>query len=134
MQGFSFFEMMMTVMILSVGLVMVYKAFFLSLKYTKYLTHRLHGMILLDTKIAEIERSLLDHGQLPFSQSQQIEEARLDNKQIDYQYSINFHSVENLEGLFELDISLSWMEDGRTLSLSRSVYLSNNQPISKSDA
>src|SRR3989338_1352826 len=57
-RGFSFLEVMVAVMVLSGGLISIYKSFFTSLDYTNHLTIRLQANILLDEKIATLNRLL----------------------------------------------------------------------------
>ena len=117
--------MMVTVVVLTVGLLGVYKAFFLALDYTNHLTYRLHAMMLLDEKISTIERFFLDKTEIAFDRSEKIKTVQFDNKQVDFHYTTSFESVENVEGLFLLDVALSWLEGSHQIHLSRSVYISD---------
>ena len=123
-RGFSFLEVMVAVMVLSGGLVLIYKSFFIALDYTKHLTYRLQANILLDEKIAALNRLLQDQNQLTLIQPPAIDHVIIANKPIDFQYTFDFRSVENFKGLFLLDISISWMEGNRRIQLSRETYLS----------
>jgi len=124
-RGFSFLEVMVAVMVLSGGLVLIYKSFFIALDYTNHLTTRLQANILLDEKISTLNRLLQDQNQLTLDQPLAIDRVIIANKPVNFQYTLDFRSVENLKGLFLLDISISWMEGNRQIQLSREVYLSS---------
>ena len=124
-QGFSFFEVMVAIAVLSAGLILIYNAFFISVNYTNHLTYRLQADILLDEKIAGLKQLLQDQTVLPLTLTEEVERVKIHNKPVDFQYTFDLHSVENLPGLFLLDISVSWRENSRRIQLSRSIYISN---------
>ena len=124
-KGFSFLEVMVAVMVLSAGLVLIYKSFFIVLDYTNHLACRLQADILLDEKIAALNRLLQDQNQLTLVVPPPvIDQVTIANKPVDFRYTLDFHSVENYKGLFGLEISISWMEGTRRIQLSREAYLS----------
>lgn len=124
-KGFSFLEVMVVVMILSGGLVLIYKSFFMALDYTNYLTARLQANILLDEKIAELNRRLLDQNQLVLVAPSALDRVMIANRPIDFQYTLDFRAVKDWQGLFLLDITINWREGSRHVHLSRQVYLFN---------
>ena len=128
--GLSFFETMVAVVILSSGLVFIYKAFFIALDYTEHLKCRLYANVLLDEKISSLERLLQDQNQIPFSQGKEIESVQVENRKIDFQYTIDLRGVENMKGLFEINISIGWQQGKRWVSLSRDAYIFNPKPLS----
>lgn len=119
----------MAVVILSIGLVAIYKAFFLSLDYSNHLTLRLNANVLLDEKISYIEYLFKEYQQLPLGNTQELERVVIHNKQVDFIYEIDFTSVDGLNNIFQLDISLSWAEGERKIRLSRSVYIFSYKQI-----
>ena len=128
--GISFFETMVAVMILSGGLLFIYKAFFISLDYTNHLTCRLYANIFLDEKISSLQRILDDQNQIPFIQGKEIKTVWINGHNVDFQYTVDLRSVEDLKGLFEADISISWQQGTRRINLSREAYLFNLKPLS----
>ena len=128
-RGFSFLEVMVAMMVLSGGLVLIYKSFFIALDYTNHLTCRLQADVLLDEKISELNRILQDQNQLTLVPPLAVDRVIIANKPIVFQYTLDFHSIENLPGLFLLDISIIWREGNRRIELSREVYLSTSKLI-----
>ena len=63
--GFTFFEILITVVILSVGIVGIYRAFLLSLNYQRYLLTRLYVMNFLTDELAKAESLWLSRGRFP---------------------------------------------------------------------
>ncbi len=127
--GLTFFEVMVTLTILSVGLLAIYKSFFISLNYTRHLNYRLYAINLLDEKIQTIEKDFIDTKALPSVTSHEMTTVEVDNKPIDYEYNINFQSVDGAQDLFELVVKISWLEQDKLITLTRSVYIANYRPI-----
>ena len=116
-------ELMVTVAILATGMVMIYRVMLLSLDYQDYLTHRLYGANLLENKVAAIQRNFQYEKITSFANGE-IQEAILNNKRMTYQF---FYVVTNLgtfKNIFQMDVVLSWMDHGRSCSLTKSVYIS----------
>ena len=128
-RGFSFLEVMVAMMVLSGGLVLIYKSFFIALDYTNHLTCRLQANVLLDEKICELNRLLQDQNQLTLVPPIAVDHLIIANRPIDFLYTLDLHSVENLQGLFLLDISVIWKEGNRRIELSREVYLSSSKLV-----
>ena len=120
---------MVAVMVLSGGLVSIYKSFFTSLDYTNHLTIRLQANILLDEKIATLNRLLQDQNQLTLVGPQAVDRVIIAEKPVNFQYTLDLRSVENLKGLFLLDVSIGWMEGNRRIQLLREAYLSSPKLI-----
>ena len=124
-RGFSFLEVMTAIMVLSGGLVLIYKAFFLVLDYTNHLACRLQANVFLDEKISDLQRALHDQNQLTMVQSKEVDHVLIANKQIDFQYTLDVRGVENWQGLFLLEVTVSWQERGRRIQLSKETYVSS---------
>lgn len=121
-RGLTFIEVMVTAVVLSVGLVAIYRAFFIGLDQLNHLSYRLYALNLLEQKIAVVEkdfRSLKDFDIGPLAETVVI-----NNHPVDFQYAITLVPVENLLSVFRLDIGLSWSEKGRSVSVARSAYFS----------
>ncbi len=121
-RGITFIEVMLTVVVLSVGLVAMYRSFFSAINYLDHLSSRLYAHNLLESRIATVERDFrslkdVDIGALS-------EEALINNRTVTFHYAVNLKPVGTLLSVFELEITLSWQEHGRTVSLSRTAYFS----------
>ena len=122
-QGFTFIELMVTLAVLSFGIVMVYKAFFASLDQINYLNHRLYATIFLDNQLTEMQRAYKSSKTVPmnFASTESVE---IGYKTIDFKPTKVMTPVEDIPFLFQVDLSVSWTEKGdRTITLSRSAYI-----------
>ena len=121
-RGLTFIEVMVTVVVLTVGLLAIYRSFFLGLDYLNHLSYRLSALNLLEGSISSVEhsfRSLKDFDVGPLKETLVI-----NNRPVDFQYTIALEPIGNLLTVFKLDITLSWEERGRVITLSRSAYFS----------
>ncbi|MBF0594380.1 MAG: prepilin-type N-terminal cleavage/methylation domain-containing protein [Candidatus Omnitrophica bacterium] len=128
-RGISFIEVMVTAVILSVGLVAIYRAFFISVDYLDHLSRRLCALNLIDVRVADIERDFrtlnnVDVGALN-------ETVTLNGHPVDYAYHVQLKPVGQLLSVFQLDIALSWQERGREISIARSAYFSGAGSLEK---
>ncbi len=123
-RALTFMELLVTVTILATGMVMIYKAMLLSLDYQDYLTQRLYGANLLENKIAVIQRDFQYEKTMSFSSKGEFQGAVLNNKRMAYQFSYVLSNIGTLKNLFQLDVILSWMDHGRSFSLTKSIYIS----------
>ncbi len=121
-RGITFIEVMLTVVVLSIGLVAMYRSFFSAINYLDHLSTRFCAHNLMETRIATIERDFrtlkdFDIGVLS-------EDAIINHRPVTFHYSVNLKPVGTLLSVFELEIVLSWHEHGRELTLSRTAYFS----------
>lgn len=122
-KAFTFVEVMVTLVILSSGIVMIYKSFFLCVDYLSRLSCRLCAVELLDEKIADMSRLLKETAGTAFDREPLTVTRQIQHKAIDYHYEITFDPVAELEGVYRLDVGLSWSEGDRAMHLSRSAFV-----------
>ena len=124
-QGFTFIEIMVTIMILATGIVMIYKTFLTSLDQQTYLLHRLYANNLLDQRIAELQHLFEEQGKTSLEKKGTIiEEVSIHNKIVPFEVQAFFTDVLDLEDILQLDIGIFWSEHGRPVRLTRSIYIS----------
>src|SRR3989338_11171657 len=70
-RGVSFVEVMVAAAILSFGIVMLYRAFFVSLNYVNHITYRLYAMNILDNKISMLQKTFEVSKIIPFTAEQE---------------------------------------------------------------
>ncbi len=121
-RGISFIEVMVTAVILSAGLVAVYRSFFIGVDYLNHLACRLCALDLIESRVAAIERDFralnnVDVGSMD-------ETVFLNGRPVDFKYSIRLQPVGQLLSVFQLDIELSWVERGKRIDIARSAYFS----------
>jgi hypothetical protein len=120
--GITFIEVMVTAVILAAGLVAIYRSFFIGLDYLQHLSCRLYALNLIENKIASAEenfRSLKDFDIGPLSET-----AVINNKSVEFRFTVNLEPVGNLLSVFKLDLALTWEERDRVVTISRSAYFS----------
>ena len=122
-RGFTFVEMMMALVILSTGIISIYRAFFVSLDIINHISYRLEGLHLLNEKIAQIERDVAFDKQIPFGSKKDIDIKTINGKNVNFEYNLDLKSVENIERLAELTLTLKWTEHGRQVQINRTLYL-----------
>ena len=122
-RGFSFVEVMVTMVVMSLGVVMIYKAFFTSLNFINHVTYRLVALSLLDKRIADTEWLLKSQGVISLTQGARTESVVIHNKPVDFHFQTDFRNVGMLKGVYELELSLSWREGERDITVSRAVYI-----------
>jgi len=89
-----------------------------------HLTNRIYATFLLDNRIAEIERHLRIYKALPF----EVEKKEtVDNGQqiIEFDQNLNIHQVDEFLDIFMVQLTVSWSEGKRNLSLMRSTIISD---------
>ena len=125
-KGFTFVEVMVAIMILTTGIVAIYKTFLLSLDQQNYLTHRLYASNLLDKKIFEMERLFQEKG-IAALKEDLTENVVVDNKNLVFQVKTFFRApleIPDLEDVLQIDIGVFWPEHGRVVRLTRAAYVS----------
>jgi prepilin-type N-terminal cleavage/methylation domain-containing protein len=123
-KGFTFVEVMVTLVILSTGIVMIYKSFFLCVDYLSYLTCRLHASQMIETKIADVSRSYRESEDTTFDRGATTESVEVNHKWIDFNYDIEMSPVSGLDYVYRLKVTLSWYDGHRLMNLSRESLLS----------
>ena len=123
-KAFTFVEVMVTISILSFGLVMIYSSLLASLDRMDYLTHRLYAHHVLENRIASVERILRSYKALPFELDQK-EIINVDNKEMALNLETMINQVDNFLDTFELNVSVNWTQHNREIHLRRSAYISD---------
>lgn len=114
---------MVAVAILSVGVVLIYRSFLISLGCQGHLTNRLYALNLLEGKISVLQRDYQDKGQVSVGKEGDVYQTRLNNRPVTFRFDYQLSNTDILEDLVELDVALSWWEGPRKYRLTRSVYL-----------
>jgi hypothetical protein len=109
---------MVTTAILSLGVVLVYNAFFISLDSFNYCSDYLAAAPLIDEKIQQAQEQLSSQGlsALPSGNGQ----LRVNNKE--FNWHLKCGPVMGAQDLFKIDVVLSWQQGSRNKRLSRAAY------------
>lgn len=117
-RGFSFFEIMTTVAVLSLGIVMVFQAFLTSLNSFGYYLTSLQAQCWADEKIWEVSDSLAHE---TVSESYK-EDGNLELANRDISWLMEINKIDEQENFFKLDLTVSWQEGNRKIKLYRTAY------------
>ena len=123
-KGLTFIEIMVTVVILSLGLTMIYKAFFMCFDYLTHLTNRIYANNIINNKINSLQMEYQATGEIPAGKTQ-FDQELLRDTPVPFQYAVNLYPLGELKDIYELNIILSWQERGQTKNLVRTAYLSH---------
>lgn len=109
----------MTLVILTGGIVFIYRSFFLCVDYLSRLTMRLHAHELIDAKIADIARSVQTFGDLSFDRGSHITTQTINHKQVDFYYQVQVDQISGFDNLYQLHVGVSWMDGPRRTNHTR---------------
>lgn len=121
--------MMVTLAILSGGLVALYRSFFICFDTINHLTYRLHAITLLENRIATIEKKYRQVDHFNFDTGGQEKIIEINNRDVVFHYEMNIRPVENAPDVHQLDISLNWQEGAKDYRVSKSAYFSNHKSL-----
>ncbi len=111
-------EVMTATAVLSLGTVLIYEAFFISLDSYNYCSDYLNVIPWADEKLWQAQDDLNRFGVLDLPETRGIFTNR--NKQ--FAWSLSDTLIEETAGLHRIDLALSWQEGQRKAELSRSAY------------
>ncbi len=121
-KGFTFIEIMVTLIILSVGLVAILKSYIISVDQMRYLTNRIYATTIIDNQISLVERMLRINHTLPMA-LEPVEKINIGAKRVIFRPEIKITAIPDYVEIFKLDIDLTWVEGQYQRRLSRSAYL-----------
>ncbi|MFC1709579.1 prepilin-type N-terminal cleavage/methylation domain-containing protein [Candidatus Omnitrophota bacterium] len=117
-RGFTLIEIMVTVAILSFGILAIYESFFISIDAFSYYTNYLNAQGWAGEKVWEIQNKLLR------LDSQMVKDNigtfTLKNK--DFNWGATIKPIAGQSGAYRLDVLLFWKEGSRERCVHRTVY------------
>jgi prepilin-type N-terminal cleavage/methylation domain-containing protein len=119
--AFTFIEVMVTIVVLSLGTVFIFGSFFISLDTYRYCAHFFNVMPWADNKMWEIQDSLSTLGPKAHFQAS----GSFTQENTDYTWGVNYAPVD--PKLYKIDLVLSWREGKRHVSLKRNAYATYEQ-------
>lgn len=115
-KGFTLIEIMVTTVVLSLGTVLIYGAFFTSLDSFNLYTNYLSLAPWMDEQVWLAQDNLSKLGVL--AQGQTAGEFQKSGKV--FKWGLNYSLID--EGLYKIDLDLYWQQGQRKAGLSRSAY------------
>lgn len=121
--SFSLIEAMLAVVILSVGMIVIYEAFFSSLNAFTYSSRRLNVLSWMNEKIWQTQDELVQTGELKTGKS--IGSFVDKNRNFDWKMSISSIGQNRDSYLCKLVLTVFWKEPHKKVSLSQVAYVQN---------
>ena len=115
---------MVTLAVLSVGLVFIFKIFIFSVDHLSRLANRLTMTVLLDNRLIAIDRYLKAYNALPVDLPRE-ETVDVGFTSLKYTQEVKLKEIAGFNDIFELEVALNWTDHGRTTELRRTKYLSD---------
>ncbi|MBN1405356.1 MAG: prepilin-type N-terminal cleavage/methylation domain-containing protein [Candidatus Omnitrophica bacterium] len=117
-RGFTFIEAMLATVILGLGTVLVYEAFFISLNASNYCRDYMEIAPWADEKIWQVQDCLMRLGDA--ADLDGSGELKAGNK--NFKWNMSYYLVDGTQHLYGVDLVLSWQEGPRKAVISRSAY------------
>jgi len=117
-RSFTLIEVMVTTAILSLGTVLIYEAFFISLNSFNYCSNYLNIVSLADEKIWQAQDNLSRLG----PQAQVETKGVFINRNKNFAWNLSYNLIEVTQGLYRIDLILSWQQGPRKVKLLRTAY------------
>jgi len=124
-RGFTLIEILLCVVILTTGLIVIYRPMLSSLEALNYVYCRLEASDMISEKIWEIQQYAYEKGAMLQRMTRGVTMGR--NRV--YNYQMNSKSIGQKDNLFEVDYGLTWREGGKRKSLNRVAYVIVPQKI-----
>ncbi len=116
-KGFTLIEVLVTTAVLSLGIVLIYRAFFTLLDSFGYYSNYLRVAAFADEKLWQAQDALSCFG--PDAGAGSSGRLNIQNKDFNWRLSV---SPIGAESLYRLDLAVSWRQGPRTRELYRNTY------------
>jgi len=118
-RGFTLIELIVTVAILSFGIITIYEALFVSVDAFGYYTHYLDTQDWINEKISEVEDNLIQSQALETGQTS----GQITRNYKMFDWTVMIDQKNETQGLYQVRVTISWKEGGRRVQTSRTAYL-----------
>ncbi|MCB9772305.1 MAG: prepilin-type N-terminal cleavage/methylation domain-containing protein [Candidatus Omnitrophica bacterium] len=124
-RGYTFLELMLTVSILAIGVVGIYRILLASLDYQTQLSCRMYALNLMEHETALLENQYRATGEFPQSENGKVVDVVLDRRNVSFTFTITTGFVGGINGLMPVQIVITWPDRNQIISLKREIYLAN---------
>ena len=118
-RGFTLVEIVVTVAILSFGIVTIYEALFVSMDAYGYYTHYLSTQDWMNEKLWESQSTLIESSILEEEQTS----GHFIREHKKYNWTQIVSAVDPSQGLYKVTLKLSWSEGNKQSRIEREAYL-----------
>lgn len=120
--GFTFIEVMVTLVILSTGIVAIFQSLLVSLDQIDYLTHRLHASNEIENVLFIKEKMLRQYKELSLNLGEE-KTLPVGNKTLSVDQKITISEIESYPDIFKIQLRLGWTEGERKIELTRENFI-----------
>ena len=120
--AFTFIELLLAVVIFSLGITALFRSFFIALDRITYLQNRLYATVLLDNHSTDVERLLRGYNALPMYLKPYSENI-LGPLPVKFSQDFSIEALEGFSDIFELRVTVTWDERNQQKKLTRTSYL-----------
>lgn len=124
--GVTFIEIMVTLIIFTLGITAIFKIFLISVDRMAHLTNRIYVSVLMENRLAVIEQQLRVFQVLPFDLNE-TEKVKVGAKELVFERNTQITEVEDYADVFQVDLTYTWMENMHPVQMTRSAYISDFQ-------
>ncbi len=117
--GLTLIELLVSVVILTVGIVVIQRALLSSVMALSYVNGRSEASRLVSEKIWEIQEQSLREGRI----RQTVEKGILMGESKTYEYEMTAKTLEPLHRLYEIELTASWPQSWQRKALTRAFYV-----------
>ena len=121
-KGFTFIEVMVAMVVLSAGIVAVYRSFFLCVDYLNNISSRWWANELVEEKVLDLTRAVQSSGGHVLT-GDMTKTVMINHRPIAYQYKVDVTPLPNIEGLLRIDVNLAWHDGHRPMTTNRTVII-----------
>jgi len=121
--GFTFVEVMVSLVVLCCGIVLIYKSFFLCADYLNNLTCRLYASSLIDEKIGDVTKSFAEWPSKALDLGDNSVTLVINHRTVQFNYDINLKALDDVKSVWQLNVNLNWVDGPRRMHMLRSAYM-----------
>lgn len=122
-KGFTFIEVMVALVVLSVGIIAVYRSFFLCVDYLNNTATRWWANELMEAKIADLSNQYQSQTTGLPSIPENTINVTVNHRSIGYRFAVTLTPKEGLDKLVQAHVDLNWHDGRRPMHLERNAYL-----------
>ncbi len=126
-RGFALLEVLLAVVILSVGVIVVYQPLLASLSALNYADDRMEANYLISKELWELENKVYETGRFV----ERAQDETLLGKTRTYQYEMSSTSLSDDDKLFSINQRISWSSSGQKKTMTRDICLPTLQASSQ---
>lgn len=122
-RGLTLVELLITVVILSVGIVFIYKSFFICLDYMQSLASRWQAVNILNERIDDLSLQMRTSKDFLLDPGPSDVVVVINNKNVVYHLEVSLNDEGVIQGVYALQVMARWHDGKRAMSSSRQVRL-----------